>query len=420
MTVKRSILLIAIAMVASIPLVVGNINTTSGDNSTAVQDDQQDFPDTPPEGLTPPEGFTPSEGFELPEGVTLPEDFATEEAAASAEISALGSVEANEVVSLYFQTSGTVEGVYTAVGDYVEAGEVLADLDSESAWNNYNQAVLRLESAQLARDDLLAPPTESEIAVAEAEVASAQAAYGEAANVVTGEQLQQTQLKIEQLEAQLNSLQVERSFMNGSEEEIALQEAKIGEATFNLEIARLQAEEEQTPDSSALWSASIRIQQAQLELEQLQAGPTQEEIDSAQLTIDRAQASLESAHTALEQTQLVAPRSGTITAVNIASGDATGITSAVMEISDLSQLQMTVPINELDIGRVMVGQEATIQLDALTGITISGTVADIGWLSETSSDGIVTYPVQVRLENIEESVRLGMTGEVVLETGSAA
>lgn len=412
MTKKRSLVLVLSVLIA-IPLVLGNINTPATENSTAVQDEQQDFPDAPPEGFTPPEGF------ELPEGVQLPEGF-NQATAATAAISALGSVESVAVVSLYFQAAGKVEGVYASVGDLVEAGEVLADLDSESAWNSYNQALLRLESAQLALDDLLAPPTDTEIAVAQANVASAQASYSSAANALSDEQLQQTQLKLDQLEAQLNSLQVQRSFMNGSEEEIALQEAKIGAASFNLEIARLQAEEQQTPNSSSLWSASIRIQQAQLQLEELQAGATQAQIDSAQLTIDRAQASVETAQRALEQTQLVAPRSGTITAVSISSGDSVGTTAVVMEISDLQNLQMTVPVNELDIERVQVGQTATIQLDALTGVTIAGTVTNIGWLSETSTDGIVTYPVQVTLDRAENGVRLGMTGEVVLETENAA
>ena len=54
---------------------------------------------------------------------------ATEEPAANANISALGSVEADTVVPLYFQASGTVQGVYVQIGDFVQAGDVLADLE---------------------------------------------------------------------------------------------------------------------------------------------------------------------------------------------------------------------------------------------------------------------------------------------------
>jgi len=56
------------------------------------------------------------------------------------------------VANLQFQTSGTVQGVYAQVGDYVNAGEVLADLKADDAWTTYNQAQLNLESANLAME----------------------------------------------------------------------------------------------------------------------------------------------------------------------------------------------------------------------------------------------------------------------------
>ena len=169
-----------------------------------------------------------------------------------------------------------------------------------------------------------------------------------------------------------------------------------------------------------MWSASIRIQQAQLQLDQLQAGPTQQQLDNAQVAIERAQLTLDQAQNMLEKSQLVAPRSGYVTAVNIAAGDNVSANTAAVEIADLSGFQMTVPVNELDIGRVAVGQSATVQLDALTGVNIPGSVENIGWLSSTSSDGIVTYDVQIALDTTDPHVRLGMTGEVAIDTGSSS
>ncbi len=333
-------------------------------------------------------------------------------------ISALGSVEANSVGELYFQTSGTVAEVYTQVGDTVQAGEVLADLDASSLWNTYNQALLNLENAQISMDELLAPPTNSELAVARANVTSAQAAYSSAANSTSDDQVAQLQIKYQQAQDQLTALQTARANMNGTEEEISLQEAKIGAQSMNVEIARLQLEAAQTTDSSSLWSASVRIQQAQLQLDDLLAGASQSEIDSAQLTIDRAQASVTDAQTALLRTQLIASNSSTVTAVNVEAGDSVNTGMAVMVISDTSKLQMTVPVNELDIGKVAVGQQAAIQLDALSNLDIPGVVDNVGWSSSTSSDGIVTYAVRVVLDVNDSRVRVGMTGEVTIITGS--
>jgi HlyD family secretion protein len=345
---------------------------------------------------------------------------ATQAAAAttSSSISALGSVEANMVANLQFQTAGTVAGVYAQVGDYVKVGEVLADLKGDDAWMTYNQAQLNLETANLAMDTLMQPPSEADLKVAKANVASAQAGYSDTANSVTQTQLDTAQMKYDQAAAQVTALEDERRHMDGTDAQITIKEAQIGAATFNAEIARLQLESLKTPNSSALWSSGIRIQQAQLQLEELQQEPAQSDINNAQVAIDRAQATVLNAQTALEQIQLVTPITGYVTAINISSDDAVATGTAAIVVSDSSILHMTVPINELDIGKISEGMDATISLDALPDLTIPGKVEHVGWLSTTNSDGIVTYNVQVVLNTTDPRVRIGMTGQVTIETGS--
>ncbi len=389
MTVRQTLLTLAIPLIA-LPFVAGGINAVSSQqtgqiSATAI--------------ITAP--AVASQATAVPQAQT-------------SAISALGSVEANAVTSLYFQTSGKITGVYAIVGDYIKAGEVLADLDSSDAWNTYNQARLSLESAQLAMTELMAPATADELAVAKANVASAQAGYSSVANATTADQITQYQIKVDQAQAALTALQTERAHMDGTANEITLQEAKIGQASFNLQIAQLQLEAAQKPNSASLWSASVRIQQAQLQLDELQVGPTDAEIKSAQLKIDSAQAKVDDAQNALLKTQLIAPISGYITAVNSAEGDSVSSGTAVMDISDTSKLQMTVPVNELDIKNVSVGENATIQLDALSDANIAGTVDNVGWVSTKSSDGIVTYDVRVVLNTTDDRVRIGMTGEVAI------
>ncbi|MBX3086098.1 MAG: biotin/lipoyl-binding protein, partial [Anaerolineae bacterium] len=271
---------------------------------------------------------------------------ATPTAASSASgISALGSVEAATVVSTHFQTSGTVQNVYVQLGDYVQAGEVIADLDGTDLWNTYHQAVLNVEKAQLTLDALYEPPTEDELKSAKAKIASAQANYSSIANSVSSADVQSAQLSYDQAQQRLDGLKQARANMGGTDNEIALQDAKIGEASFNAEIARLQLVAKQTPNSASLWQASVSIQQAQLNLAKLQAGPTQAEIDNAQISLQMAQANLTDAQTALRHIQLFAPRAGTITAVNISARDSVAMSVAAIEISDLTQLRITVPIN---------------------------------------------------------------------------
>ena len=214
-----------------------------------------------------------------PSAPVIPAATAVPTTTASA-ISALGSVEAKAVTELYFQTSGTINDIYAEVGDYVQAGDVVADLDANDAWNTYQKALLSLESAQIALGTLNEPATADEIAVAKANLASAQAAYSSGTDE---SQIQQLQLKVDQAQASLTALQTERANMNGSADEISLQEAKIGAQSFNLQVAQLNLEAAQTPDSSSQWSSSVRIQQAQLALDKLQVGPSDDDLKSASL-----------------------------------------------------------------------------------------------------------------------------------------
>ncbi len=335
-------------------------------------------------------------------------------------VSALGTVEAATVVTLYFQTSGTVKSVYVKLGDTVQANEVLADLDDTDAWNTYHQAVLNLEKAQLTVDTLYDPPTEEDIRTAKANIASAQAAYSEVANGTSSAEVQSAQLSYDKALQKLEALKAERAHMNGSDNEIALQEAEIGEQSFNVEIARLQLVDKQTPDSASLWQASTKIQQQQLQLDKLYAGPSQSEIDSAQVSLLNAQAAVQDAQTTLRRMQLVSPISGTVTAINIGARDSVGQTVAAVEISDFTHLRITVPVNELDVTKIKESSSAEIKIDALSGLKFSGKVENIGWISSTNSDGIVTYEVQVGFDTQDKQVRIGMSGEVTIDTGSAS
>jgi HlyD family secretion protein len=69
-------------------------------------------------------------------------------------------------------------------------------------------------------------------------------------------------------------------------------------------------------------------------------------------------------------------------------------------IADMSELSFTINVDELDIAKVKAGQNAIVTVDALAGRVFSGVVDNVGILG-TSSNGVTTYPVKVRLEQTE-------------------
>ncbi len=127
-----------------------------------------------------------------------------------------------------------------------------------------------------------------------------------------------------------------------------------------------------------------------------------QQIENAQISLSNAQTSLENAQETLEDYQITAPISGTVVTKNAKAGDNIegGSDSTLCVIYDLSYLEMTMSIDELDISDVEVGQTVEITADAVEGTTYTGVVTEVS-VAGTTSGGITTYPVTVRIDETE-------------------
>ena len=125
-------------------------------------------------------------------------------------------------------------------------------------------------------------------------------------------------------------------------------------------------------------------------------------IESAQISVSNAATSLENAQENLEDYSITAPISGTVVTKTAKAGDNIegGSDSTLCVIYDLSYLEMTMSIDELDISSVEVGQEVQITADAVEGKTYTGVVTEVS-VAGTTSGGITTYPVTVRIDETD-------------------
>src|SRR5262245_35523343 len=95
-------------------------------------------------------------------------------------VSATGAVTPRRQVALLFESSGIVSQVMFKAGDAVLAGEPLAQLDTSDLDAALSDAEVRLEMQQIAYDALTSPPTDTDLAAAQAAVNAAQAALNAA------------------------------------------------------------------------------------------------------------------------------------------------------------------------------------------------------------------------------------------------
>ncbi len=333
-------------------------------------------------------------------------------------ISALGTIEADSVVDLGFETSGQASEVLVKTGDYVRAGDPVARLASETQQINYEQAKLALEKANNALADLLGPVDENDIKVAQANLASAQGAYASAANSSSPADVAQAQLRYDQAKHALEEAQHKRQVSGGlTTEQFTLLDAQIGAASFNAEIARLQLEQMQTGNSGGLTQAGAQIALRQKQLDQLMAGPKQSAITSAQISLQQAEAQLRDAETALNRTTLFAPIDGVVTSVNIDIGQPVLTGKPVIQITNMSPLGLIAQVDEEDINLIKDGMPTYVELDALPDAHLPASVKQIEIMG-TEVNGVVSYNTHFKLDQVDPRVRVGMTGEafVVLET----
>ena len=167
-----------------------------------------------------------------------------------------------------------------------------------------------------------------------------------------------------------------------------------------------------------------------------------ESIRSAEFAISSAEASVQEARDNLSRTTLLAPQSGTVTALIKEVGESVqgnGFTAGevVMKVSDLSIMEVDVEVNESDIVRVGMNDEAEVEVDAYLDETFLGTVTEIGntalnaGLNGFAMDQVTNFSVKVRLqpesyaellttlEDAASPFRPGMSAKVDVLTRSA-
>jgi len=159
--------------------------------------------------------------------------------------------------------------------------------------------------------------------------------------------------------------------------------------------------------------AAVELALAQLELVPEDATPAQRESAQADLRLAEAelavaQSALEEAEVALQQAELRAPFAGTIVAIDLDEGEQALAGQPIVTLADTSAwLFETTDLSELQVVRVSVGDRATISLDALPGVELSGSVARIQ--VRGSSDGAgVRFDVLIRPDEHRTDLRWGM------------
>jgi len=150
---------------------------------------------------------------------------------------------------------------------------------------------------------------------------------------------------------------------------------------------------------------SIEIQSASLD--KTKSGATAIDIQSAQLSVTQRENSLADAQATLADYYIRAPFSGIIASLAIKVGDSVSSGSTVATFISKQKLA-EISLNEIDAAKVKVGQKVNLTFDAVDGLNITGTVAEVDSIGAVSQ-GVVSYAVKISFDTQDDRVKSGMS-----------
>lgn len=145
-----------------------------------------------------------------------------------------------------------------------------------------------------------------------------------------------------------------------------------------------------------------------------------ESIQSASESLRSAEISMQNLQDAMNNYTITAPISGTIIEKDAKVGDAVKAGDTLCIVYDLSYLEMSINVDELQISSISVGQKVQITADAVPDKTYVGTVTRVS-MKGTANGGTTTYPVTIRIDDTD-GLRPGMNANaeiVVAEANNA-
>lgn len=129
-----------------------------------------------------------------------------------------------------------------------------------------------------------------------------------------------------------------------------------------------------------------------------------------------AQQQLAKAKDQLASSLILAPVDGTIIDVQTANGAPVGQGSTVVDMANLSSLDLSVDVDEVDFPHVTNGMTATFRLDAYPGTQIKGTITNVSPVAQTTG-GTTTFPATITFQAPSGlALRPGMNANVTIQT----
>lgn len=297
-------------------------------------------------------------------------------------VSAQATVQATQEVVLSFKNSGYVQSVSVSQGQYVTAGEVLAQEQSTDYQAQLEQAQASLSSAQAAYAKLVATQPD-QVAQAQSQLTQAQS------------NLDLAKTTLAQDEALYAAGAISQTTLNSAQNTYQTDQAQVQSDQSNLTI---------TANTGSVTEAADAVKTAQAGVTLAQDNLTGCEIVSSM----NGYVTNLNGNTG-EWTQGGAPAS---------SASSSSTTSSQFTITvDSNQLELLAEINEADIAKVSNGDQATFTVNAFPNQTFTGKITSLA-ADATTVQGVQYYQAYASIDN-QNGLKNGMPATMTIITAQA-
>lgn len=270
-------------------------------------------------------------------------------------VRASGSVEAREMAQLAFQVGGRVARVLAEEGQFVERGQVVAQMEA----TDYQLG------AEMAASDL----------------AAARAASDKAKAGARRQEIEQARIAFVQAEDEYKRMRT------------LFERHSLAANDFEKFQARYQA--------------------ARQQLDQAEEGARAEDRRAAEAQARKAAANVELNRKRVADTRLESPLRGVVLRRLVQPGEMVAPGHPALVVADLNPVRVRVGVPEAEIAKIAERQRATIRIPSMGGRTFQGRIELVGYAAEPSSR---TFPVRILVPNPRLELRAGMVAEAEIDT----
>lgn len=288
-------------------------------------------------------------------------------------LTASGYVVAHHKIAVGAKVMGRVAWIGVEKGDTVTEGQVLVRLEDSEFRAQVNQASANLAAAQARLD-----------------------------------RLQSGSRPQEKLKDKAAVLEAEANLKNAEAEYQRTETLYRSGVTSKAELDRALAQRD---------SARALVEAARQSSQMTDIGPRKEEIRAAEAEVQQMKAAVDYARTQLAATEIKAPVAGTVLQRIVERGEmvtpsafgGSGARTSVVDLADLTDLQIELDISQVDFARLKMGQKAEIIPEAFPNLRFTGFIEEI---APEANRAKATVQIKVKVENPNEQLRPEMNARV--------